>query len=45
MTIPLDVLTERRCPCDRLDGAGRPGPGGCFGRTGPGSDESTPPVV
>ncbi|MFG1926319.1 hypothetical protein [Cryptosporangium sp. NPDC048952] len=33
MTISLELLTDRRCPFDRLDGAACPGTSGCVGRT------------
>jgi len=33
MTISLELLTERRCPFDRQDGAICPGASGCVGRS------------
>lgn len=33
MTISLDLLTDRRSPFDRMDGANCPGAGGCVGRS------------
>ncbi|GAA0227765.1 hypothetical protein [Cryptosporangium japonicum] len=46
MTISLELLTDRRCPFDRSEGAACPGSSACVGRaTFVGNDPVLPAAV